>query len=87
MQVVYTASIPEDLPLSSVLLRVGATDADAGSNARLKYSLHGPGSQDFIMDPDTGMYGNSVSYFRGNSEILYVSAQEHLVFCRQTVKF
>ncbi|XP_027900863.1 protocadherin Fat 3a isoform X3 [Xiphophorus couchianus] len=63
-QVVYTANIPEDLPLSSVLLRVGATDADAGSNARLKYSLHGPGSQDFIMDPDTGEIKSSVALDR-----------------------
>uniref|UniRef100_A0A671THD5 FAT atypical cadherin 3a n=1 Tax=Sparus aurata TaxID=8175 RepID=A0A671THD5_SPAAU len=53
-QAVYTASIPEDIPVSSVLLRVGATDADIGINAWIKYSLHGPGSQDFSMDADTG---------------------------------
>ncbi|KAM8768033.1 protocadherin Fat 3a isoform 4-T4 [Acanthopagrus schlegelii] len=53
-QAVYTASIPEDIPVSSVLLRIGATDADIGINAWIKYSLHGPGSQDFSMDVDTG---------------------------------
>lgn len=55
LQAVYTASIPEDLPIGSVLLRVGATDEDAGISAWIQYSLHGPGSQDFGMDPDTGM--------------------------------
>lgn len=54
LQAVYTASIPEDLPVSSVLLRVGAVDADVGASAWIQYSLHGPGSQDFSMDPDTG---------------------------------
>ncbi|XP_038141914.1 protocadherin Fat 3a isoform X2 [Cyprinodon tularosa] len=59
-QALYTTSIPEDLPMNSVLLRVGAADADAGNNARLKYSLHGTGSQDFSMDPDTGEIKSSV---------------------------
>ncbi|KAA8594045.1 hypothetical protein FQN60_004879 [Etheostoma spectabile] len=54
-QAVYTASVPEDVPVNSVLLRVGATDADVGTSAWIQYSLHGPGSQDFSMDPDTGM--------------------------------
>ena len=55
LQAVYTASIPEDLPVNSVLLRVGATDADVGISAWIQYSLHGPGSQDFSIDLDTGM--------------------------------
>lgn len=55
LQAVYTASIPEDLPVNSLLLRVGATDADVGLNAWIQYSLHGLGSQDFSIDPDTGM--------------------------------
>nr|XP_020474749.1 protocadherin Fat 3 isoform X4 [Monopterus albus] len=59
-QAVYTASIPEDLPVNSVLLRVGATDADVGISAWIQYSLHGPGSQDFSMDPDTGEVKSSV---------------------------
>ncbi|XP_045930210.1 protocadherin Fat 3a [Micropterus dolomieu] len=59
-QAVYTASIPEDLPIGSVLLRVGATDEDAGISAWIQYSLHGPGSQDFSMDPDTGEVKSSV---------------------------
>lgn len=54
LQAVYSASVPEDLPPHSPLLRVRATDADMGLNAWIQYSLHGPGSQDFIMEPDTG---------------------------------
>uniref|UniRef100_A0A8C4NQV8 FAT atypical cadherin 3a n=1 Tax=Dicentrarchus labrax TaxID=13489 RepID=A0A8C4NQV8_DICLA len=59
-QPMYTASIPENLPVNSVLLRVGATDADIGINAWIQYSLHGPGSQDFSMDSDTGEIKSSV---------------------------
>lgn len=55
LQAAYAASIPEDFPVNSVLLRVGATDADMGISAWIQYSLHGPGSQDFRIDPDTGM--------------------------------
>ncbi|KAM9318351.1 protocadherin Fat 3a isoform 2-T2 [Pholidichthys leucotaenia] len=59
-QAVYTISVPEDLPVDSVLLNVGATDADVGINAWIQYSLHGPGSQDFSMDQDTGELKSSV---------------------------
>lgn len=48
-------SVPEDFPIHNVLLKVEATDADIGVNARIQYSLHGLGSQDFTIDPDTGM--------------------------------
>ncbi|XP_034459628.1 protocadherin Fat 3a isoform X6 [Hippoglossus hippoglossus] len=60
-QVVYTASFPEDLPVNSVLLRVGATDADVGISGWVQYSLHGPGSQDFSMNQDTGELKSSVT--------------------------
>ncbi|XP_005950132.1 protocadherin Fat 3 [Haplochromis burtoni] len=59
-KVMYTAYIPEDLPVTSVLLRVGATDADMGISAWIQYSLHGPGSQDFTIDPDSGEIKSSV---------------------------
>ena len=54
VQAVYTTFVPENLPVNSVLLRVGATDADVGVSAWIQYSLHGPGSQDFSIDADTG---------------------------------
>ncbi|XP_035389998.1 protocadherin Fat 3a isoform X2 [Electrophorus electricus] len=52
--VVYSASIPEDVPVSKLILRVKATDADAGSNAHIQYSLSGPGAEDFTIHPYTG---------------------------------
>lgn len=54
-QAVYAASVPEDLSVHSVVLRVGATDADLGINAWIQYSLHGLGSHDFRIDPDSGL--------------------------------
>ncbi|XP_076002461.1 protocadherin Fat 3-like isoform X2 [Genypterus blacodes] len=63
-QAVYAASFPEDLPINSVVLRVGATDADVGINAWIQYSLHGSGSQDFRMDPETGEVKTAVSLDR-----------------------
>ncbi|KAM6988350.1 LOW QUALITY PROTEIN: protocadherin Fat 3-like [Tautogolabrus adspersus] len=59
-QAVYSASVSEDLPSHSPLLRVRASDADVGINSWIQYSLHGPGSQDFIMEPDTGEIKSSV---------------------------
>lgn len=56
LQAVYTASVSENLPVNSLLLRIGATDADIGVSAWIQYSLHGPGSQDFSIDPDTGKH-------------------------------
>ncbi|XP_055003987.1 protocadherin Fat 3a isoform X1 [Boleophthalmus pectinirostris] len=53
-QAVYTASVSEDVPVNSVVLRVVAADADVGLSAWIQYSLHGHGSQDFSIDPDTG---------------------------------
>ncbi|XP_040049953.2 protocadherin Fat 3 isoform X3 [Gasterosteus aculeatus] len=59
-QAVYTASVSENLPVNSLLLRIGATDADIGVSAWIQYSLHGPGSQDFSIDPDTGEVKSSI---------------------------
>lgn len=53
-QAVYTASVPEDTPANTVVLRVGATDADVGVSAWIQYTLHGPDSKDFSIDLDTG---------------------------------
>nr|XP_015831508.2 protocadherin Fat 3a isoform X4 [Nothobranchius furzeri] len=63
-QAIYTLSIPENLPVNSVLMRVGATDADVGNNAQIHYSLHGSGSPDFTMNSDTGEIKLSVSLDR-----------------------
>ncbi|XP_035391659.1 protocadherin Fat 3 [Electrophorus electricus] len=53
-QALYEASFPEDIPINNVILNVGATDFDIGSNAEIQYSLYGNGVEDFYMDSKTG---------------------------------
>uniref|UniRef100_A0A672RFH9 FAT atypical cadherin 3 n=1 Tax=Sinocyclocheilus grahami TaxID=75366 RepID=A0A672RFH9_SINGR len=48
------ASFPEDVPINTAVLTVGATDLDSGVNAELQYSLFGIGIEDFYMDANTG---------------------------------
>ncbi|XP_062873349.1 protocadherin Fat 3a isoform X1 [Trichomycterus rosablanca] len=52
--VLYTASVSEDVPVGTSVLRVKASDADTGSNAQLQYAIHGAGVEDFTIHPYTG---------------------------------
>uniref|UniRef100_A0A8C5P376 Protocadherin Fat 2 n=1 Tax=Jaculus jaculus TaxID=51337 RepID=A0A8C5P376_JACJA len=54
LQLLYTGKVREDVPLGHAILKVSATDMDADTNAQITYSLHGPGAQDFKLDPHTG---------------------------------
>ncbi|XP_058884470.1 protocadherin Fat 3-like isoform X3 [Acipenser ruthenus] len=53
-QVSYSASFLEDISPNKVILRISAEDADIGSNAEIRYSLHGTGADDFFLDAETG---------------------------------
>ncbi|XP_075054823.1 protocadherin Fat 3 isoform X5 [Mixophyes fleayi] len=53
-QVINTASFREDIPPNKMLLRISATDADMGTNAEIRYSLHGTGAENFFLDADSG---------------------------------
>ncbi|XP_066507712.1 protocadherin Fat 3 [Hoplias malabaricus] len=53
-QVLYEASFPEDIPINTGILFVGAVDFDIGSNAEIQYSLFGIGVEDFYMDANNG---------------------------------
>ncbi|KAL0973402.1 hypothetical protein UPYG_G00203040 [Umbra pygmaea] len=53
-QALYAASVSEDIPVNRLLMRVGASDSDVGVSSWIQYSLHGPGSEDFSINPDTG---------------------------------
>ncbi|XP_067890087.1 protocadherin Fat 3a isoform X2 [Heterodontus francisci] len=53
-QVTYTETIVEDIPPNELILRIGAHDADIGSNAEIRYSLHGAGSDKFFLEPENG---------------------------------
>uniref|UniRef100_UPI00398F330B protocadherin-10-like n=1 Tax=Pristiophorus japonicus TaxID=55135 RepID=UPI00398F330B len=55
---VYRASLMENAPLGTLVMRVNAVDRDQGTNAELKYSFTNLVSQRarelFILDPETG---------------------------------
>uniref|UniRef100_A0A8C3YB10 Protocadherin Fat 2 n=1 Tax=Catagonus wagneri TaxID=51154 RepID=A0A8C3YB10_9CETA len=53
-QLLYTGKVSEDVPLGHFILKVSATDLDSDTNAQITYSLHGPGADDFKLDPHTG---------------------------------
>ncbi|XP_042309716.1 protocadherin Fat 2 [Sceloporus undulatus] len=53
-QTPYKEKIMEDASQGFPVLKVSATDADVGSNGQVIYTLHGPGSEDFRLDPHTG---------------------------------
>uniref|UniRef100_A0A8C1GIG0 FAT atypical cadherin 3b n=1 Tax=Cyprinus carpio TaxID=7962 RepID=A0A8C1GIG0_CYPCA len=53
-QAQYEGSFPEDVPINTAILTVGATDLDSGVNAEIQYSLFGIGVEDFYMDANTG---------------------------------
>ncbi len=58
LQPIYEAIIPENVPVGSYIARVTAGDADEQGtiNARIDYSLSGPGSNMFVMHKKTGTY-------------------------------
>ncbi|XP_074068871.1 protocadherin gamma-A10-like isoform X19 [Macrotis lagotis] len=56
-QSVYHVSVPENVPVGTVLLRVNATDRDEGSNGEVTYSLQNlkrPASDIFCLDSHKG---------------------------------
>ncbi|MBN3304009.1 FAT3 protein, partial [Amia calva] len=74
-QVVYTASFPEDIPINKVILKIGATDADIGSNAEIQYSLHGSGAEDFLLDQDNGELKTMFSMDREKTPVYKIFAR------------
>ena len=55
-QKTYNASVRESLPIGSSIVTVRASDADAGDNGRVTYSLGGQdGGGLFRIDPNTGI--------------------------------
>uniref|UniRef100_A0A4W4FL57 FAT atypical cadherin 3a n=1 Tax=Electrophorus electricus TaxID=8005 RepID=A0A4W4FL57_ELEEL len=56
-QALYEASFPEDIPINNVILNVGATDFDIGSNAEIQivYSLVDSANGIFSIEPFSGV--------------------------------
>ncbi|XP_006745328.1 protocadherin Fat 2 [Leptonychotes weddellii] len=53
-QLLYTGKVSEDISPGHFILKVSATDLDSDTNAQITYSLHGPGADEFKLDPHTG---------------------------------
>ncbi|KAF6280643.1 FAT atypical cadherin 2 [Rhinolophus ferrumequinum] len=53
-QLLYTGKVNEDISPGHFILKVSATDVDSDINAQITYSLHGPGADEFKLDPHTG---------------------------------
>ncbi|XP_007941830.1 protocadherin Fat 2 [Orycteropus afer afer] len=53
-QLLYVGKVSEDVSPGHFILKVSATDLDSDTNAQITHSLHGPGSEDFKLDPHTG---------------------------------
>lgn len=45
---------PEDIPPNRVILKIGARDADIGTNGEIHYSLYGSGNSKFFLDSESG---------------------------------
>ncbi|XP_060233366.1 protocadherin beta-8-like [Meriones unguiculatus] len=56
VQSLYEVQVPENSPLNALVVRVSATDLDAGMNGKVAYSLFQGGevSQPFVIDETTG---------------------------------
>jgi hypothetical protein len=54
-EAVYNVNILEKSPVKSVILWPRAIDPDKNKNSKLTYSLKGPGSKYFSINPDTGL--------------------------------
>ncbi|KAJ6664914.1 hypothetical protein lerEdw1_005886, partial [Lerista edwardsae] len=52
--VTYMSLFPEDIPPNKVILKIGAKDADIGTNGEIHYSLYGSGNNKFFLDSESG---------------------------------
>uniref|UniRef100_A0A8B9UJP9 Cadherin domain-containing protein n=1 Tax=Anas zonorhyncha TaxID=75864 RepID=A0A8B9UJP9_9AVES len=80
-QAVYAVRVPEDVPVSSTLLTLTATDADEGINANVKYSFKGIStkvSKIFHLAPETGSIRlvRSLDFEEGDSYEMEVQAHD-----------
>ncbi|XP_068554652.1 protocadherin gamma-A5-like [Anas acuta] len=80
-QAVYAVRVPEDVPVSSTLLTLTATDADEGINGKVKYSFKGIStkvSKIFHLDPETGSIRQvrSLDFEEGDSYEMEVQAHD-----------
>ena len=75
----YNVTLPEDLPVSSHIIKVSATDADTGDNALIKYRIIPGTARDmFVIDPNTGDISLAKALNREDrsSYVLFIEAHD-----------
>ncbi|KAG8592191.1 hypothetical protein GDO81_000433 [Engystomops pustulosus] len=68
----YSETISEDALSGKLILQVSASDADIRSNAEIIYTLHGPGSEKFHLNPFTGELKTSSLLDREIQEVYHL---------------
>ena len=85
---VYSKTVPEDAQIGTTLLRVTATDSDAGLNGVVRFFIiSGDDNADFSMDPSSGVLRvqKNLDYERVNSYTLKIQAEDMGVNPRYSV--
>ncbi|KAF3838390.1 hypothetical protein F7725_010158 [Dissostichus mawsoni] len=81
-QAVYEASLPENSPQDTLVIRVSATDADEGINGEVTYGFDhvSDENQVFSLDPKTGevKVARSIDYEKESSYEMQISAKDGL---------
>ncbi|XP_041442377.1 cadherin EGF LAG seven-pass G-type receptor 1 isoform X2 [Xenopus laevis] len=72
----YVGSVFEDVPLSTSVLQVSATDRDSGLNGRVTYTFHGgsDGDGDFYIEPTSGIIRTNAKLDRENVPVYNLKA-------------
>uniref|UniRef100_F6UD14 FAT atypical cadherin 2 n=1 Tax=Monodelphis domestica TaxID=13616 RepID=F6UD14_MONDO len=74
-KILYSSKVPEDVLPGHFILQVTATDLDTGVNALVTYSLHGPGADEFKLDPYTGELTTLMLLDREEKDVYYLVAK------------
>lgn len=74
-QLHYTGKVREDVSPGHFVLKVAAVDVDMDTNAQITYSLHGPGAQEFNLDPHTGELTTLIALDRERKDVYNLVAK------------
>ncbi|KAK1343482.1 hypothetical protein QTO34_016262 [Cnephaeus nilssonii] len=74
-QLLYTGKVSEDISPGHFILQVSATDLDSDTNAQITYTLHGPGADEFKLDPHTGVLTTLTALDRERKDVYSLVAK------------
>ena len=69
----YHATVSENLPSGTKILRPIATDKDAGLNAKIRYTLLGEKMDRFHVDPETGVISTASVLDREDTSVYHLT--------------